>query len=247
MLTQQVARYLLKTARYVFTNKGNVKSSSTNPTIEYLVNYAKDPYFRLKGDIQDGDYLVRLFGHRAAYAVSQVLRRRDQEKESWNSLLQEFYRMSIAHCQFMLVKYFNEALKTDKELQSGNLRSAIEPLFKLFALFTLETEATEFFAAGCLNQASYEEAKKEVLVALSLVRPNAVSLVDSFKFPDFYLSSALGRYDGKVYEDMIDRASREPANAKVVNPDYRSSEIIKGEAHSELLLAAMKSQANAKL
>lgn len=247
MLTQQVARYLLKTARYVFVNKGNVKKSASNPTIEYLVNYQKDPFFKVKGNIQDGDFLVRLFGHRAAYAVAQVLRRRDQEKESWNSLLQEFYRMSVAHCQFMLVKYFNQALHEDKALQTGSLRSAIEPLFRLFALYTLETEATEFFAAGCLNQATYEEAKKEVLNCLAQVRPNAVALVDSFKFPDFYLQSSLGRYDGKVYEDMIDRAAREPANAEVINPDYRSAELIKGELQSKLLLEAMKSQSNAKL
>lgn len=247
MLTQQVARYLLKTARYVFVNKGNVKSSVTNPTIEYLVNYSKDPHFRVKGNITDGDFLLRLFGHRAAYAVSQVLRRRDQEKESWNSLLQEFYRMSVAHCQFMLVKYFYQAVQTDKALQTGDLKSAIEPLFRLFALYTLETEATEFFAAGCLNQATYEEAKKEVLACLAQVRPNAVPLVDAFKFPDFLLQSSLGRYDGEVYKDMIDRAAREPANGKIINSDYRSAEIVRGEAQSELLIAAMKSQANAKL
>lgn len=247
MLTQQVARYLLKSARHVFVNKGDVKVSSSNPTIEYLVAYFKDPFFKYKGNIQDPHYLLRLFGHRAAYAVSQVLRRRDQEKESWNSLLQEFYRMSVAHCQYMLVKYFYQALQEDEALQSGNLRTVVQPLFELFALFTLETEATEFFAAGCMNQATYEEVKKEVLAALAKIRPNAVPLVDSFKFPDFLLQSSLGRYDGEVYKDMLDRAGREPANAVIINPDYRSAEITKGEVHSELLLAAMKASSKPSL
>ena len=248
MLTQQVARYLLKTARFVFGQAGNVKKSASNPTIEYLVNYRSDPHFKVKGTIQQGPYLLRLFGHRAAYQVAQVLRRRDQLKESWNSLLQEFYRMSVAHCQYMLVKYFWQALEEDPELKPGSkLRSAIEPLFFLFALFTLETEATEFFAAGCLTQAVYEECKVEILHYLKVIRPNAVSLVDAFQFPDFYLQSSLGRYDGNVYADMIDRAAREPANGQIINSDYRSPEIIRGQTHSELLLAAMKSQANAKL
>ena len=36
MLTQQVARYLLKTARELKEKKGHVLSLSKNPTIEYL-------------------------------------------------------------------------------------------------------------------------------------------------------------------------------------------------------------------
>jgi len=36
MLTQQVARYLLKTARELQEKKGHVQSSASNPTIEYL-------------------------------------------------------------------------------------------------------------------------------------------------------------------------------------------------------------------
>ncbi|BFZ55957.1 hypothetical protein PYCC9005_002998 [Savitreella phatthalungensis] len=248
MLTQQVARYLLKTARYVFGQAGNVKKSVSNPTIEYLLNYRNDPHFKVKGTIQQGQYLLRLFGHRAAYQVSQVLRRRDQERESWNSLLQEFYRMSVAHCQYMLIKYFWQALETDPELKPGSpLRTAVEPLYFLFALYTLETEATEFFASGCLTQAVYEECKTEVLGYLKVIRPNAVALVDSFKFPDFLLQSSLGRYDGNVYADMIDRAAREPANGEIINSDYRSPELIRGQPPSELLIAAMKAQAQAKI
>jgi len=40
MLTQQVARYLLKTARELREKKGHVPSSASNPTIEYLKGFA---------------------------------------------------------------------------------------------------------------------------------------------------------------------------------------------------------------
>ena len=36
MLTQQVARYLLKTARLLQEKGGHVPASASNPTIEYL-------------------------------------------------------------------------------------------------------------------------------------------------------------------------------------------------------------------
>ena len=37
---------------------------------------------------------------------------------------------------------------------------------------------------------------------LAKIRPNAVALVDAFDFPDGVLDSALGRYDGNVYEAL---------------------------------------------
>lgn len=41
--------------------------------------------------------------------------------------------------------------------------------------------------------------------------------------------SALGRYDGKVYEDLFNRAHRlNPLNKVTFNPNYWEDEIVKG-------------------
>lgn len=40
------------------------------------------------------------------------------------------------------------------------------------------------------------------------LRPNAVALVDAFDIPDRVLNSALGRYDGKVYETLYELAKK---------------------------------------
>ena len=62
------------------------------------------------------------------------------------------------------------------------------------------------------------------------IRPHAVNLVDAWKVPDFLLDSALGRYDGKVYEDLFERAHRlNPLNEVTVNPYYGTEEIVMGE------------------
>lgn len=62
------------------------------------------------------------------------------------------------------------------------------------------------------------------------IRPHAVRLVDAWKIPDYLLDSALGRFDGKVYEDLFDRAhKRNPLNEMTFNPDYRSEEIVMGD------------------
>ena len=48
--------------------------------------------------------------------------------------------------------------------------------------------------------------------SFSLCRPEAVTLVDAFDYSDYNLNSALGRYDGNVYEDLFERAQVSPLN-----------------------------------
>ncbi|KAG1232540.1 hypothetical protein G6F68_019116 [Rhizopus microsporus] len=63
--------------------------------------------------------------------------------------------------------------------------------------------------------------KQQVIELLDKVRPEAVSLVDAFALPDYFLHSALGRYDGRVYESMTEMAEREPLNHTLVVDGYK--------------------------
>ena len=53
---------------------------------------------------------------------------------------------------------------------------------------------------------------------LADVRNNAVALVDAFDIPDFVLNSALGRYDGNVYEALFEYAKQSKLNQTEVRP-----------------------------
>jgi len=55
---------------------------------------AKCPVRRI-GDLRNNELLLQCFGHRAAYMVEHARHLRDIEHRSWNSLLVEFYRMSV--------------------------------------------------------------------------------------------------------------------------------------------------------
>lgn len=59
---------------------------------------------------------------------------------------------------------------------------------------------------------------EEILAAL---RPNAVGIVDAFDFNDAVLSSALGAYDGNVYERLFEEAQKSPLNAEPVNKSFQ--------------------------
>ncbi len=105
-------------------------------------------------------------------------------------------------------------------------------LFRLYALHTLEQEASEFFSSSAVTVRQIQLARtKAVMKLLEEIRPHAVRLVDAWHFPDWQLDSSLGRYDGKVYEDLFKRASElNPLNALTIDPYPGSNVLVKKDA-----------------
>lgn len=240
MLTQQVARYLLKSARAVLAGK-----AADNDTAQFLRRFLARQDIGAAFDVLGSDEeLVDAFAWRVAYLTFDALRKRDEEKQSWNSLLVDFQRLSTAHAQYMVVKSFRDALHREVSGGSsspggggghhehhhldGETLGALHALFKLFALATLEKEAGEFFASAATTVKQIALARKQVMKLLDEVRPHAVRLVDAWQFPDWQLDSSLGRRDGRVYEDMFRRASTlNPLNDVVFDPYPDSPHLLK--------------------
>jgi acyl-CoA oxidase len=216
---------LLKSARAVL--KGTAPS---NDTTKILRNFLDKQDMGAAFDIlsEDAD-IVAAFAWRAAFLTFEALKHRDVEKNSWNSLLVDFWRLSTAHSQYLVVKNFYDAL------QSESLRYELDPptvellhkLFRLHALNTLEKEASEFYSSAACTVRQIQLARtKSVMKLLEEIRPHALRLVDSWQFPDWQLDSSLGREDGKVYEDMFHRASQlNPLNGLTIDP-YPDSDVL---------------------
>jgi len=66
-----------------------------------------------------------------------------------------------------------------------------------------------------------DSLQKWLEVLLSQIRPNAVGVVDGFDICDEILSSALGSYDGRVYERLFEEASKSPLNKEPVNVSFQ--------------------------
>jgi acyl-CoA oxidase len=225
MLTQQVSRYLLKSARSVL--KGNAADNDTTRFLKEFINRRDiGAAFDVIGNDDD---LVAAFSWRVAFLTFEALRHRDEDKQSWNSLLVDFWRLSTAHAQYMVVKNFHDALQDPATTQRLGAETVelLHKLFRLYALHTLESEASEFYSSAAVTVRQITLARtKAVMKLLEEIRPHAVRLVDAWKFPDWVLDSSLGRYDGKVYEDMFHRASElNPLNSIVFDP-YPDSKVL---------------------
>jgi acyl-CoA oxidase len=225
---------LLKSARAVLAGKG-----THNDTSQILQTYLSRRDKGASFDVLEVDSdIVAAFAWRTAHLTFEALKHRDQEKRSWNSLLVDFWRLSTAHSQYLVVKNFYEAVSSPENAAALNPETTalMHRLFRLYALHTLEREAAEFFSSGAVTVRQITLTQtKAVMGLLDDIRPHAVSLVDAWKFPDWQLDSSLGRFDGNVYPDLFRRASEEnPVNDLVFDPYPWNSNVLKNGRGSKL-------------
>lgn len=234
MITQQVARYLLKAARAVLAGK-----PANNDISTVLSEFRRRQDIGAAFDILDDDAdLVKAFGWRAAFLTFEALKHRDEEKQAWNSLLIDFWRLSTAFSQYLIVKNFHETLENPTTLAalSTNEVALLRKLYRLFSLYHLQANASEFFTSGAATVRQIQLARtKQTLTLLKEIRPHAVKLVDAWSFPDWQLDSSLGRADGKVYEDMFHRASQlNPLNDITFDSNPNSTVLFREDKLSKL-------------
>lgn len=216
---------MLKSVRSVL--KGE---KPTNDTTQILAEFHSRRNIGCAFDIIGSDEdLVAAFAWRTSFLAFEASKHRDEQKKPWNDLLVDFYRLSKAHAQYMVVKTNLSTLKRIE--QEGkvdkNLLDVLMKLFRLFALHTLEQEGSEFYASGACSKQQITLARTNTVMGLLKdIRPHAVKLVDSWGFDDWVLDSSLGRADGKVYEDLFHRASElNPLNSITVDP-YPDSDVL---------------------
>jgi acyl-CoA oxidase len=224
----------LKSARAVI--KGNAPN---NDTTKILSLFLQKQDIGAAHDILGSDSdLVAAFAWRTSFLTFEALKHRDIEKKSWNSLLVDFWRLSTAHSQYLVVKNFYDAL------QSESLRSELDPttvdimhkLFRLHALNTLEKEGSEFYSSSAVTVRQIQLTRtKTVMKLLEDIRPHALRLVDAWQFPDWQLDSSLGRMDGKVYEDIFHRASElNPLNGLTIDPYPDNDVLVKKDEMAQI-------------
>ncbi|UJR20063.1 hypothetical protein I4U23_023196 [Adineta vaga] len=225
VLYQQTARYLLKMIQQVEEDS----EKNLDPSVAYL---------RVKlwsgKTITNLDDYCHLFESRAQLLVKEAL---VNMFESSLSPYETFLKNSIqlvhvakAHMETFLLRSFYE--QVNKTAQHPTFSLILEQLFYVFAIHTLCNQTKDFIRFKLLTIEQIHELEIRLLPDLyARLRPNLVSLVDAFDFHDVELESCLGRYDGQVYEALMERARLNPANRVKVPPVWTA---IKQETLSKL-------------
>ncbi|KAI6860060.1 acyl-CoA oxidase [Hortaea werneckii] len=235
MITQQTASYLIKRMAAAVAAKGESQDEVEAACRDWLRAGRGSEGGAPLRIFDDDQQIVEAFSRRSRYLTYQAYLHREVKKRDWNSMLIQLRKVSHAESQSILVSNFYDALqRSDEDLRPG-VRIHLQKLFKLFALYTMEQEARDFLKAQAVSDEDLDQLPETIQILMADIRPHAVNLVDAWKIPDFLLDSALGRYDGKVYEDLFNRAHRlNPLNDTTFNPYYQSQEIVMGQGNDEL-------------
>jgi acyl-CoA oxidase len=234
MITQQTASYLIKRMTKVVEKPEFKPSDSVDVQFQEYVLSKKDDMkntntFDVVGCPID---LVRVFKQRVSYLAYQAYQARVVEKKPWTSLMMQMHTLSCAHSESLVISNFYEAVFTgtpNPPLEKAMV-NVLRTLFRLFALFLLDASASDFLVSKALTVESMHDVTPAIQELMTQVRPHAVRLVDAWSVPDYLLESALGSYDGDVYNRLFRKAHKEnPLNLLTFNPDWRTEEIVMGE------------------
>jgi len=229
VLTQQAAKYLLKSARSMLQG-GKACNQITQIFACFLQDQPRSNPLNIQSSDED---IVSAFARRTSFLAFKALKRHDEEKVSWNNLLVDFQRLSAAYSQYLVVEDFYNTLQSPQLSSEVNSLTVelMRKLYRLFAWDLLEKAGMEFQECEAIQLGEILHIReKSIISLLEDIRPHSVCLVDIWNFPDWQLDSSLGRKDGMVYEDLFHRASQlNPLNNLTVDPNPNSEVLIRKE------------------
>jgi len=221
LLMLLTARFLLKSLDKAMTGGKDGKSLPTGP-VAYLAPL-RDANFKL-GNVAppkaekpetffDLQYLKKLFEYSALSAVVGVgkffqskLASGLKFDDAWNAVALDLVGAVRSHCFNFLLSTFISAIN---ECTVPEVKDVLSKLCALFACSNIldDPQWTGLFARGQLRL-----VKSAVVQLLDDLRPNAVAIVDAFDIPDRVLVSAIGRFDGNVYEALFAASQKSVMN-----------------------------------
>ncbi|KAG0033897.1 acyl-coenzyme A oxidase [Podila clonocystis] len=234
VLTQQMARYLLKEIK-----TAKMEPEKVTPYSKYLLQALdKNNFGRTHCSVsRPEDWLnpkvqLAAFEYRCArlaFELHDAVEQGGQDPahpKTWSDHNIECYRVSHAHAQYVMVRWFIQSIEEaqnseedERRLQGAGVK-VLERLSHLHALHTMQTNLADFCEDGYLSPAQCQSLRAQVKTLVASLADEVVGLVDAFDHPDFLLNSALGAYDGNAYQRLWDKAQSEPLNHKEVCDGY---------------------------
>ncbi|KAJ8688212.1 hypothetical protein QAD02_024007 [Eretmocerus hayati] len=222
VLLLQTARYLVKAWRQALSSDSS--AASLPSTVRYL-----DPRERGRRRPWKNSLTCIVRAHQAVAAgkIKQAANNMDRRtrsglssEDAWNETSIELAQAAESHCRAFVVLRFVEMVRSLESTVSKPLHQVLLHLCELYAVNSVLLRIGDFLRFSCLTNEDVPSLQKRLEEMLAAVRPNAVGIVDGFDIRDEILGSALGAYDGNVYQRLFDEAMKSPLNQESVNQSY---------------------------
>jgi len=138
--------------------------------------------------------------------------------QAWNETSQQLITTAKVYINIYAINCFISSI--NKHQVASNQKVLIE-LLQLFILYDMcDIFAANFLRFGVVDSEKMTEYNDRLKALLPKIRVNAVHLVDAFDWLDANLCSALGAYDGRAYERLLDFAKNSQMNGKEIHEAY---------------------------
>lgn len=213
VLDQQVVRAAVKSFKALSSQP------SLSPSTAYLRILAeKEPMPAIRSESwKDPKVLVLLLEWRAALVVREYA----AHIPSSDANVQQ--RVSKAVAEAFVGARVGEFIQELGQIMSVKDANIVSQLYHLYLLTTVEGGLVDLLSFGVLKGFGdvTRDLRLEINQVCQQILPNAIGLTDAFGFTDWELDSALGVYDGRVYEALYKRSQDEPLNKTPVTEGYK--------------------------
>jgi acyl-CoA oxidase len=224
LLSLQCARFVLKA---VHASQGG---ATLTETVSYIGQRAND---NAALDIDSPSGILTLLKTRARMLAWRLAAQFDRHEknvgfdEALNQVAVIACRASAAHVQAFM---YENNYKAIQSLDDKNITNAMTRLLMLHGLQLISENSGDFVNMAAFNEKVVIDVDQNINHLMDEIRPDAVPLVDSFGFLDSELKSTLGKFDGNVYEAIVEQARKNPLN----NPK-RNGKMIGWQTFSKVL------------
>lgn len=228
VLYLQTARFLMSAWRSAST--GDVEALAGG--VQYYADLAKDDGAAIETqrctattieELCDTEVQLDAFKHVAARKVRRTANRMAAEAaaglaehDAKNAHMREQIEATKSHGSYTVLNAFATSVS---QIEDPALKRVMKTQCDMYALSTMEANMGDFVSDGYLNGDQADMVSDAVVSLLGAIRPDAVALVDSFDFDDELElhNTAIGAYDGDVYNRLYEWSCKDPLNG--VNGD----------------------------
>ncbi|CAI5451297.1 unnamed protein product [Caenorhabditis angaria] len=215
VLLLQVAKFLIKSVEKIRSGQGSDlaeiceylnRKEARNSTLNDFKTYTN---YDIVSDIE---FVARRQVFRAFNKFEEAKKTMSKE-HAWNSSAIEFCKASRWHVKLYIVRNFFKKVDQDAPQE---IRPVLKNLARLYAFDLIASAAGNFMENGYMHFEQIQQIKNGFYECLSILRPDAVSVVDGFAINEIELRSVLGRRDGNVYPALLEWAQNSSLNKKEV-------------------------------
>ncbi|KAK9453783.1 acyl-CoA oxidase-domain-containing protein [Dipodascopsis uninucleata] len=165
--------------------------------------------------------------NKAGQAFTSLIKSGKSHEESFEETSQARFLAARIHSRNFIVNKFFARISDSSE----SIKPILTDLAILYSIWAIEMDSGLFLQAGYFTSAQIDELRELCNKYCAKIRDQAVPLTDSFDMSDYFINSAIGKYDGNVYVNYFDQVRRQNGAGGAIPPYFDS--VIKPFIHRQ--------------